>query len=97
MIGSLIIRFNYFYNIETRFIFKLDIFYSFYKAENLDEFKEKKLLAIAGIGNPENFFQLIENNNLKIDWRKVPESDQRIGRFDKVKSKYLPNFALPKN
>lgn len=40
---------------------------------------------------------LFENNNLKIDWRKVPESDQRIGRFDKVKSKYLPNFALPKN
>ncbi len=46
---------------------KLDIFYSFYKAENLDEFKEKKLLAIAGIGNPENFFQLIEDNNLKIE------------------------------
>jgi hypothetical protein len=29
MIGSLIIRFNYFYNMETKFIFKLDIIYSF--------------------------------------------------------------------
>ena len=35
---------------------KLEIFYSFYKPTNLDEFKNKKLLAIAGIGNPENFF-----------------------------------------
>ena len=29
MIGSLIIRFNYFYNVETKLIFKLDIIYSF--------------------------------------------------------------------
>lgn len=50
---------------------KLDIFYSFYKVENLDEFKGGKLLAIAGIGNPENFFQLIENNNLKVEKKMV--------------------------
>ena len=29
MVISLIIRFNYFYNMETKFIFKLDIIYSF--------------------------------------------------------------------
>ena len=46
---------------------KLDIFYSHYKPKNLDQFKNKKLLAIAGIGNPENFFKLIENNKLKIE------------------------------
>jgi tetraacyldisaccharide 4'-kinase len=46
---------------------KLEIYYSFYKPINLDQFKNKKLLAIAGIGNPENFFQLIEENNLKIE------------------------------
>ena len=28
MVGSLIVRFNYFYNVETKFIFKLDIIYS---------------------------------------------------------------------
>ena len=42
----------------------LEFFYSTYKPINLGEFKNKKLLAIAGIGNPENFFNLIEN---KID------------------------------
>ena len=46
---------------------KLDIFYSHYKPKNLDQFKNKKLLAIAGIGNPENFFKLIENKKLKIE------------------------------
>ena len=44
----------------------LDIFYSSYKPINLEEFKDKELLAVAGIGNPENFFQLIEKNGLKI-------------------------------
>ena len=44
----------------------LKVFYSYYKPINLDDFKNKKLFALAGIGNPENFFQLIEENNLKI-------------------------------
>ncbi|MDA9619022.1 tetraacyldisaccharide 4'-kinase [Candidatus Pelagibacter bacterium] len=45
---------------------KLEIFYSFYKPLNLYQFRNKKLLAIAGIGNPENFFQLLTDNNLEI-------------------------------
>ena len=44
----------------------LDIYYSSYKPSNLEEFEDKELLAIAGIGNPENFFQLLEKNGLKI-------------------------------
>ena len=44
----------------------LKIFYSFYKPINIDEFKNKRLLAIAGIGNPENFFDLLKKNNLNI-------------------------------
>ena len=44
----------------------LDIYYSSYKPINIEEFKDKELLAIAGIGNPENFFQLLEKNGLKI-------------------------------
>ena len=50
---------------------KIKIFYALYKAENLDEFKNKHLLAIAGIGNPENFFQLIVENNLNIKKRLI--------------------------
>ena len=45
----------------------LKIFYSNYKPLNLDDFKGKKLLALAGIGNPKNFFQLIEKHGLKIE------------------------------
>ena len=43
---------------------KLNIFYSNYKPINLNNFKNQKLLAFAGIGNPENFFSLLENNDL---------------------------------
>ena len=43
----------------------LEIFYSSYEPTNLDQFKNSKLIALAGIGNPENFFQLLEKNNLK--------------------------------
>ena len=45
----------------------LEIYYSYYKPTNLEEFADKRLYAIAGIGNPENFFQTIEKNNLKIE------------------------------
>ncbi len=49
----------------------IDIFYSFYRPTNLNEFKNKNLLAIAGIGNPINFFNLIEKNNLKVKERLI--------------------------
>ena len=45
---------------------KLEIFYSKYKPINIEKFKDKKLLAVAGIGNPQNFFKLLEKNNLTI-------------------------------
>ena len=44
----------------------LKVFYSHYKPLNLDQFKNKQLLAVAGIGNPENFFNLLESNNLNV-------------------------------
>ncbi len=42
------------------------IFYSKYKALDIDRFKEKKVCAFAGIGNPSNFFELLKENNLNI-------------------------------
>ena len=45
----------------------LEIFYSKYIPTNIDDFKNKKLLAVAGIGNPENFFSLAEKNGLHIE------------------------------
>ena len=42
------------------------IFYSKYKAIDIDRFKGKKICAFAGIGNPSNFFELLKENNLNL-------------------------------
>ena len=42
------------------------IFYSKYKALDVDRFKGKKICAFAGIGNPSNFFELLKENNLNL-------------------------------
>ena len=44
----------------------IKIFYSNYIAENISEFKNKKVIAFAGIGNPDNFFNLLEKNSIEI-------------------------------
>ena len=45
---------------------KIKIFYTKYKVQNIDEFKNKKVTAFAGIGNPVNFFNLLRDNNIDI-------------------------------
>ena len=45
---------------------KLDIFYSSFIPINIDQFKDKKLFVLAGIGNPENFFQTLRDNFLDV-------------------------------
>ena len=47
----------------------IDIFYSHYSPVEIDKFKNKRLLAVAGIGNPENFFRLLTRNNLNLEKR----------------------------
>jgi tetraacyldisaccharide 4'-kinase len=44
----------------------ISIYYSEYLPVNLSQFKDQNLLAFAGIGNPNNFFSLLEKNNLRI-------------------------------
>ena len=44
----------------------LKIFYSKYKIKNPEYFRNKKVVAFAGIGNPQNFFDLLEENNINI-------------------------------
>ena len=46
---------------------KLDIFYSNYKPVNSKQFRGKKLIAIAGIGNPNNFFKLLSDLNIRVE------------------------------
>lgn len=44
----------------------ISIYYSNYVPTNINLFAGQNLLAFAGIGNPDNFFNLLEKNNLKI-------------------------------
>ena len=44
----------------------IKIFYSKYKIKDPDKFKNKKVVAFAGIGNPSNFFKLLTENNINI-------------------------------
>ncbi len=55
-IGKMIHKFNA----------KIKIFYTQYKIINLENIKKKKVLAFAGIGNPNNFFDLLKDNNIEV-------------------------------
>ena len=45
---------------------KISIFYSHYKLTNPENFKDKNILAFAGIGNPDNFFDLLIESGLNV-------------------------------
>ena len=68
----------------------LKIFYSSYVPKNIDKFKNKKLLAIAGLGNPTNFFKLLENNGLEIK-KKLIYPDHY--EFKKIDIKYITDLS----
>ncbi|MDC1093066.1 tetraacyldisaccharide 4'-kinase, partial [Pelagibacteraceae bacterium] len=72
----------------------LEIFYSHYKPTNINQFKNKKLLAIAGIGNPENFFKLLEENKLYVKKKLIfPDHYE----FTKIEIKNIIKEAQNKN
>ena len=56
-------------NIEKKILSineKIKIFYCKYIPLNIVSFKEKNVIAFAGIGNPNNFFDLLKDNKIKI-------------------------------
>lgn len=81
----------------------LEIFYSYYKPLNINEFKNKELLALAGIGNPENFFQLLEKNNLNIQEKLIFPDHYRFTKneieniINKAKKKKLEIIMTEKD
>ena len=53
---------------------EIKIFYTMHKSKNIDELKNRKVIAFAGIGNPENFFNLLRENNIStIEEIKFPD------------------------
>ena len=72
----------------------LNIFYSNYYPVNSNEFKEKKLLAVAGIANPKNFFQLLLNEGHKIEKKMIfPDHYQ----FNKSEVSNIVKYAKEKD
>tara|TARA_B100000242_G_scaffold294104_1_gene274808 strand:+ start:2180 stop:3112 length:933 start_codon:yes stop_codon:yes gene_type:complete len=68
----------------------LNVFYSTYHVQNVDELKSKRLLALAGIGNPENFFDLLIENDLNIE-KKMSFPDHY--QFKKSEILSIVNYA----
>ncbi len=72
----------------------IEIYYSNYKPENINEFKNHKLLALVGIANPENFFMLLKKNNLTIEKKMVYPDHYK---FSKKEIEDIINEAKQKN
>ncbi len=75
----------------------LKVFYTNYKPLNIEQFKGKKLLAIAGIGNPENFFQLLLKNDLNIEKKLVYPDHYEFTETEIIKitkEAYMNNYEI---
>ena len=72
----------------------INIYYSSYLPTNIEKFKDKNLLAFAGIGNPENFFNLLKKNNLRIS-KKISFPDHYSYTLKELNK--LINFSLKYN
>ncbi len=69
------------------------IFYSRYIPKKIDKLKNKKIFAFAGIGNPDNFFQILKKNKLNLI-KKVSFPDHY--NYSKNEIKKLINDAKEK-
>ncbi len=83
--------------LEKKILFikkEMSIYYSKYRPCNLEKFKNLKLLAFAGIGNPENFFSLCTENNL--DLRKTLSFPDHYN-FKKKEIDKINDYAIQNN
>ena len=60
----------------------LEIYYSYYKPININQFENQDLLAVAGIANPENFFMLLEENNLNVKEKIILPDHYRFTKIE---------------
>ncbi len=72
----------------------INIFYANYVPENLNHFTKKKLLAVAGIGEPENFFKLLRKYDIKAE-KELSYPDHYD--FKKNDIEYIEQLASERN
>ena len=72
----------------------IEIFYSNYEPTNIGEFKNKKVFAFAGIGNPSNFFEMLVENDIDLK-KKVAFPDHY--NFSKNELEKIINEASKNN
>ena len=72
----------------------IKIFYSKYLPINIEQFKNKKLFAFAGIGNPNNFFELLSKYNLNVQ-KKIAFPDHYD--FNEKEIKQMTEEAVKNN
>ena len=72
----------------------IKIFYSKYLPTNIEQFKNKKLFAFAGIGNPNNFFELLSKYNLNVQ-KKIAFPDHY--EFNEKEIKQMTEEAVKNN
>ena len=72
----------------------ISIYYSEYVPTNIKQFRNKNLFAFAGIGNPENFFDLLEKNNLIIT-KKIAFPDHY--KYSLIELEKIINFCMKNN
>ena len=56
-------------NIDQKILSKneeIKIFYTKYVTQNINDFRNKKIISFAGIGDPENFFNLLKDNMINV-------------------------------
>ena len=75
---------NNFENIILKENKNIKIFYIKYNLKNVNKFKNKKVVAFAGIGNPENFFNLLESYKINVI-KKLKFSDHHNYTDDEMK------------
>ena len=72
----------------------INIYYSKYLPANLSQFTNQNLLALAGIGNPNNFFNLLRKNNLRVT-KEIPFPDHYNYSLKELNN--LVNFSIKNN
>ena len=75
---------------------EIKIFYTKYIATNIDKYKNKKIIAFAGIGNPINFFNLLLINKVNlIEKINFPDHhNYSLKELDMLKNKAEKNNAI---